>query len=186
MLLKFNVITQTIRLDTYPGNAQAILDFCILSNQVAISNVGVKVSVRAQHEKIDKSRRQILYLTLELSIMIIAIDSPQLDEAFEALKHAKRRRMLHSLAFRPTTVGQLADEHQLSLPAMHKHIRSLERGDLILRKKVGRTNAVVLNRKGLKTVQDWMSQYETHWGNDKETLDNYITSLEFREHSPRQ
>jgi DNA-binding transcriptional ArsR family regulator len=109
--------------------------------------------------------------------MILAIDSPQLDNVFNALGHAKRRGIVNTLAFRPATVSQLAEEYNLSLPAIHKHIRSLEAAKLIQRKKVGRTNFVALNVKSLKLAQDWIMQYQTGWGNDKETLDNYISSL---------
>jgi DNA-binding transcriptional ArsR family regulator len=103
--------------------------------------------------------------------------SPQLDNAFTALGNGKRRGMLHTLSFRPATVTQLAEEFNLSLPAMHKHIRALEKAKLIQRKKVGRTNFVDLNRKSLKATQDWLNQYRTDWGNDNETLENYIASM---------
>jgi len=109
---------------------------------------------------------------------ILSIDSPQLDNMFEALSHAKRRGMINTLAFRPATVSQLAEEYDLSLPAIHKHIRTLEAARLIRRKKVGRTNFVALNRKSLNEAQDWIMQYRTDWGNDEETLENYIASLE--------
>jgi DNA-binding transcriptional ArsR family regulator len=101
----------------------------------------------------------------------------QLDHSFQALAHTKRRAMLYSLAFRPSTINQLANEFELSLPAMHKHIRSLEKAKLIQRRKVGRTNFVALNKKSISLAQDWIMQFRTDWGNDDETLDNYIASL---------
>jgi DNA-binding transcriptional ArsR family regulator len=101
-----------------------------------------------------------------------------LDSIFEALGHAKRRGMINTLAYRPATVSQLADEYELSLPAIHKHVRTLENAQLIQRRKVGRTNFVALNRQSLKAAQDWIMQYRTDWGNGKETLENYIASLE--------
>jgi DNA-binding transcriptional ArsR family regulator len=110
--------------------------------------------------------------------MKLAVDSPKLDKLFEAMVHPKRRGMVNTLSFRPATVTQLADEFDLSLPAMHKHIRLMEKARLIDRKKVGRTNFVALNRRSLGELQDWIAQYHTEWGNDKETLDNYIASLE--------
>ncbi|HSX45462.1 MAG TPA: winged helix-turn-helix domain-containing protein [Candidatus Saccharimonadia bacterium] len=108
------------------------------------------------------------------------MDSPQLDSLFETLAHAKRRGMLDSLAYRPATVSQLADEYDVSLPAMHKHIRAFEKAKLIERKKVGRTNFVALNRQSLKNAQDWLNQYLTEWGSDDQTLENYISSLKDR------
>ncbi len=110
--------------------------------------------------------------------MTFSYDSPELDKIFMALSSTKRRGMLHTLAYRPATVSQLADEFDLSLPAMHKHIKSLEDADLILRKKAGRTNFIALNKKTLRAAQKWLIQYHTEWGNDEETLENYIASLE--------
>lgn len=96
---------------------------------------------------------------------------------FAALANGKRRDMVHSLSFRPSTVTQLAEEYDISLPAIHKHIRSLEKAELIHRKKVGRTNFVALNRASLQLIQTWSNQYRTEWGSDKETLENYIAGL---------
>lgn len=103
--------------------------------------------------------------------------SPQLDAIFAALAHNKRRGMVQALAFRPATVTQLAREFELSLPAMHKHIRMLEQAQLIRRQKVGRINFVALNQQSLAVVQAWIMQYRTEWGSDKETLENYIASF---------
>src|SRR5437763_1035673 len=109
--------------------------------------------------------------------MDVSYKSPQLDTAFSALSNVKRRGMINILAYRPATVSQQAQEFNLSLPAMHKHVRLLEKAQLIQRKKAGRTNFVALNRKSLRSAQDWIMQYRTEWGSDEETLDNYIASL---------
>jgi DNA-binding transcriptional ArsR family regulator len=105
------------------------------------------------------------------------LPSGQLDNVFAALAHSKRRDMVHALSFRPATVTQLAKEYDLSLPAIHKHIRSLEKAELIHRKKVGRTNFVALNHASLRLIQTWSGQYRTEWGSDEETLENYIAGL---------
>ncbi len=101
----------------------------------------------------------------------------QIDQAFSALSHAKRRGMVYTLSFRPATVSQLAEEYDLSLPAIHKHIRALEEAQLIQRRKVGRTNFVALDKKTLRTAQDWIMQFRTDWGNTEESLENYIDRL---------
>lgn len=103
--------------------------------------------------------------------------SDKLDSVFAALAHAKRRGMIVTLSYRPATVSQLAEEHEVSLPAIHKHIRILEEAQLIQRKKVGRTNFVAISRKGLKLAQGWVGEFHTEWGNDSETLENYIKGL---------
>jgi DNA-binding transcriptional ArsR family regulator len=101
----------------------------------------------------------------------------QLDDLYTALGNTKRRAIIYTLSFRPATVGQLAEEHNISLPAIHKHIRVLEEADLIQRKKVGRTNFVAINRNGLRTAQNWLNQFHSHWGANQESLENYIANL---------
>jgi DNA-binding transcriptional ArsR family regulator len=101
----------------------------------------------------------------------------KLDSLFSAMANAKRRGMISTLAYRPATISQLAEESQLSLPAIHKHIRLLEEANLIHRKKAGRTNFIALNRQSLNFAREWLMQYRTDWGSDEETLENYIASL---------
>ncbi len=85
--------------------------------------------------------------------------------------------MIHELSFHPATVSQLAKSYDLSLPAIHKHIRLLEEARLISRKKAGRTNFVALNKESLRLAQKWIMQYRTEWGNNAETLENYIARM---------
>ena len=100
-----------------------------------------------------------------------------LDRVFGALSSQKRRSMVYDLSFRPATVTRLAQDHELSLPAIHKHIRALEEAGLIVRKKVGRTNFVALHKRTLRETQEWIMQFHTEWGNDEESLENYIAGL---------
>lgn len=101
----------------------------------------------------------------------------QLDKIFSALASEQRRGMIHMLAYRPSTVSQLAAPHQLSLPAMHKHIKVLKAADLIRTKKAGRSNYVALNADTLGLAKAWLGAYQTHWGSRHETLENYIAQL---------
>jgi DNA-binding transcriptional ArsR family regulator len=107
-----------------------------------------------------------------------AITQPtRLDAAFLALSNAKRRGMVETLSYRPASVSQLADEFNLSLPAIHKHVRLLEKARLIERRKAGRTNFIALDRRSLNVAQVWLNQFHTEWGSGRETLENYISSL---------
>lgn len=96
---------------------------------------------------------------------------------FAALSNGKRREIVRTLSFHPATVGQLAEEHKMSLPSIHRHIRALEEAQLIQRRKVGRTNFVAIKRASLAVAQHWMAQYHLEYGNDDETLENYIVYL---------
>jgi DNA-binding transcriptional ArsR family regulator len=104
-------------------------------------------------------------------------DHPQLDSILSALANQKRRGIVHDLSLQPATVGQLARNHGLSLPAIHKHIRTLESAQLIMRKKAGRTNYVALNNSTLGLGQSWITQYHLTWGTAQATLENYISRM---------
>ncbi|MEO6509245.1 MAG: winged helix-turn-helix domain-containing protein [Patescibacteria group bacterium] len=100
-----------------------------------------------------------------------------LDSIFEALANKHRREIIHSVALQPHSITQLATQQQLSLPAIHKHIRILENAGIILRKKIKQTNFLALNKKSLNGLQEWILQYQTYWGNNEETLENYTNYL---------
>jgi DNA-binding transcriptional ArsR family regulator len=96
-----------------------------------------------------------------------------LDHVFEALANKHRREIVYVLSLQPCSINQLASMRGLTLPAIHKHIKVLENGNLILRKKIGRTNVLTLNRESMRSLQDWLSQYHVYWGSDDATLQNY-------------
>ena len=104
-------------------------------------------------------------------------DSPELDTILNSLANQKRRGIIHNLSLNPATVGQLAKHYDLSLPAIHKHIRILENAHLIVRKKAGRTNFVALNPHALNLAQNWINQYQTSWGAADASLTNYISRM---------
>jgi DNA-binding transcriptional ArsR family regulator len=110
--------------------------------------------------------------------MNIPYDSPQLDSVLDALANQKRRGIIHDLSLQPATVGQLARRHELSLPAIHRHIRTLEEAKLIVRKKAGRTNFVALDSTTLGLAQSWITQYQVAWGNSQASLENYISRMQ--------
>src|SRR5882724_110538 len=107
------------------------------------------------------------------------IHKPQdLDVIFEALASKHRREIIYALGLQPHSISQLAAQQDLSLPAIHKHIKRLEHAGMILRKKIKQTNFLALNKKSLRGLQDWLIQYHTYWGSDEETLENYSGYLE--------
>ena len=97
----------------------------------------------------------------------------ELNRVFEALANEHRREIVYVLSLQPASIGRLAEMRGLSLPAIHKHIKILEEGGLVIRKKLGRTNFLALNRNSLRVLQDWLSQYHAYWGTNEETLENY-------------
>lgn len=103
--------------------------------------------------------------------------TPNLDTIFEALANKHRREIVYALGLQPHSISQLAAIRDLSLPAIHKHIKILNDSGLIKNKKIGRTHFLALNRRTLLSLQDWLMQYQAYWGNNEETLENYAQYL---------
>lgn len=101
----------------------------------------------------------------------------ELDRVFEALANEHRREIVYVLSLQPASIGSLASMRGLSLPAIYKHIKILEKGGFVIRRKFGRTNFLSLNRNSLRVLQDWLSQYHAYWGVNEETLENYSNYL---------
>lgn len=113
---------------------------------------------------------------------MIKIHKPQdLDIIFEALASKHRREIIYALGLQPHSISQLASQQELSLPAIHKHIKILERAGMILRKKIKQTNFLALNKESLRGLQEWLMQYHAYWGSNDETLENYTQYLSKKE-----
>ncbi|MGV8850490.1 MAG: ArsR/SmtB family transcription factor [Propionibacteriaceae bacterium] len=100
-----------------------------------------------------------------------------LDVVLGALANAHRRAIVHALGLQPYSISQLAGLRELSLPAIHKHLAILEDAQLIRRRKTGRTTYLTLQRQTLRSLQDWLAGFHTHWGTHAESLTNYETFL---------
>lgn len=105
-------------------------------------------------------------------------NSKKLDGIFDALANNHRRSIVYALSFGPATISKLANQEKLSLPAIHKHIKILEENNIVIRRKSGRCNFLALNRGPLLAIQDWVDQYNAHWGHNDESLENYIERIE--------
>ena len=97
---------------------------------------------------------------------------------FEAMANPHRRAIIYTLGLQPRAISQLAEQQKLSLPAIHKHIKVLEAAGLIQRKKSGRTNFLALDKAALGDLQRWLMQFYTGWGNQVESLENYVAQIE--------
>lgn len=100
-----------------------------------------------------------------------------LDLVFEALANKHRREIIYALGLQPHSISQLADMRDLSLPAIHKHIKMLLDVEIITAKKIGRSNFLTLNRGSLLGLQDWLAEFHAYWGTKKESHENYTNYL---------
>ena len=101
-----------------------------------------------------------------------------LDAVLEALANKHRREMVYVLGLQPCAISQLAHMRDLSLPAIHKHVKVLENAGLVTRKKTGRTTFLTLDRSAMRGLQQWLAQFHTYWGSEEQTLANYTDYLD--------
>ncbi len=99
----------------------------------------------------------------------------RLDRLFGALGDRTRRKMVARLARAPATIGELAEPFAMSLPAVSKHIRVLERAGLVRRTIDGRIHRCALERRRLEEANRWIARYTELWS---ETLDALAAFVE--------
>lgn len=105
---------------------------------------------------------------------------PQLDDVFGALANHQRRAMVGMLTQQPRSISELARPLGLSLPAIHKHIKVLERAQLIDRHKVGRSSEVVLRVRALAEAEAWIEEHRAYWNRQLDSLEAYVEELNER------
>jgi DNA-binding transcriptional ArsR family regulator len=110
-----------------------------------------------------------------------------LSTTFAALADPTRRAILARLAQGQATVTELAAPFDLSLPAISKHLRVLQRARLIEQGRQAQWRPCRLNAEPLRDVADWIGQYRRHWEESFERLDAYLRELsEDHEHDKEE
>lgn len=102
----------------------------------------------------------------------------QLDAVFMALAHPARRAMLARLGKGEATVGELAQPLDMSLPAVTKHLKVLERAKLISRSKNAQWRPCRLEEAPLKTASDWIEEQRKVWESRLDRLESYLHGME--------
>jgi DNA-binding transcriptional ArsR family regulator len=102
----------------------------------------------------------------------------QLDLLFRALGDRTRRALLTRLARKPAMVTELAEPFALSLPAVSRHIRVLERARLVVRNVDGRVHHCTLDPAPLKTVEAWLTHYRHFWEGQLAALAHHVENEE--------
>jgi DNA-binding transcriptional ArsR family regulator len=102
-------------------------------------------------------------------------DSVELDDVFHALANRARRQMLGRLNDGPLTVGQLAEPLSMTLAAISKHIKVLERAGLVRQSVVGRQHLCHLDPQLLASAVAWLNFYEVHWEERLDVLADVLT-----------
>lgn len=97
-----------------------------------------------------------------------------LDLVFGALADPTRRRIVERLATGEATVGELAAPFPISLPAISRHLKVLERASIITRSHHGRWRTARLSASSLAGGAAWLAQYEQLWADRLDRLDAHL------------
>lgn len=107
----------------------------------------------------------------------------QLSSALSALADPTRRAIVARLAAGEATVNELAAPFEMSLPAVSKHLKVLERAGLISRGRNAQWRPCRLESAPLKEIADWVERYRHFWEGSFDRLDSYLHELQRNEKS---
>ncbi|MCA9986710.1 MAG: winged helix-turn-helix transcriptional regulator [Anaerolineales bacterium] len=114
-----------------------------------------------------------------MTMMTLADD--QLTQTFAALANNTRRAILARLAEGAATVNELAEPFAMSLPAISKHIKVLERAGLVVQGKQAQYRPCSLDAAPLQAISHWTDQYRPLWEASFDRMDAYIEQLSQKE-----
>lgn len=104
-------------------------------------------------------------------------DDDRLSQTFAALANSTRRAILARLAQGAATVNELAEPFNMSLPAISKHIKVLERAGLIIQGQNAQYRPCTIDATPLQEVSKWTEQYRPIWEARFDRMDDYIRQL---------
>ena len=107
----------------------------------------------------------------------------QLSLTFAALADPTRRAILARLATGESSVTQLAEPFEMSMPAISKHLKVLERAGLVARGREAQWRPCRIEAKPLKQAADWISHYEKFWTESLDRLDDYLKKIKAEQRS---
>jgi DNA-binding transcriptional ArsR family regulator len=105
----------------------------------------------------------------------------QLSATFAALADPTRRAILARLASGERSVTELAEPFDMSLPAVSKHLRVLERAGLVARRREAQLRPCRIEAAPLKHVAEWTERYRHIWEQRLDRLDSYLRELQSKE-----
>src|SRR3954451_5053602 len=105
------------------------------------------------------------------------MNTDQLSTTFAALADPTRRAILGRLAPGERSVGELAEPFEMSMPAVSKHLRVLERAGLIVQRRDAEWRRCRISAGPLKEVSDWTERYRQIWEERLDRCDAYVQKL---------
>lgn len=102
----------------------------------------------------------------------------RLSSTFAALADPTRRAILARLALSETSVLKLAEPFDMSLPAISKHLKVLERAGLITRTRDAQMRPCRIDVQALREADDWLEEYRRLWEERLDRLDDYLRTIQ--------
>ncbi|MTI86944.1 MAG: winged helix-turn-helix transcriptional regulator [Balneolaceae bacterium] len=109
--------------------------------------------------------------------------SDTLSNTFSALADPTRRAILARLTTGEMNVSDLAEPFEMSMPAISKHLKVLEKAGLVERSKQAQFRPCRLQPDPLKDIDEWMEQYRRFFEGSFNRLDNYLQQLQAKENN---
>jgi DNA-binding transcriptional ArsR family regulator len=106
-----------------------------------------------------------------------------LSATFSALADPTRRAILARLALGETSVTELAEPFAMSMPAVSKHLKVLERAGLIVRGREAQWRPCRIDVQALRPVDEWLESYRRLWEERFDRLDDYLRELQAQENA---
>lgn len=100
--------------------------------------------------------------------------STELDNALLALADPTRRRILEHLGQGELRITEIASRFPISLNSVSKHIKLLERGDLVTRRVIGREHILCINQRSLDHIQNWITSRRLLWQSNLQAIENML------------
>jgi DNA-binding transcriptional ArsR family regulator len=109
------------------------------------------------------------------------MQTDSLSATFSALADPTRRAILARLALGETSVTELAEPFAMSMPAVSKHLKVLERAGLIVRGREAQWRPCRIEPQALKPVDEWLENYRRLWEQRFDRLEDYLRELQAQE-----
>ena len=109
-----------------------------------------------------------------------------LDLTFAALADPTRRAILAKLALGETSVTELAEPFEMSLPAISRHLKVLEKAKLISRGRDAQWRPCRIEPDGLKEIAEWMEDYRRFWSESLDRMERYVAKLQTVERTKKR
>ena len=114
---------------------------------------------------------------------MVQYQTPRADASYAAISDATRRGVLERLGRADASITELAEQFDMTLTGMKKHVSVLEQAGLVITAKVGRVRTCKLGGRGLEEEVAWIERYRQMWAARFEELDKVVEQLMQKEQS---